>query len=226
MQSIIIINKTKLAFTLFAGLLIVSSCNHKEVSDDFTKLKTFESDLAQLGVENPEMYSLPKLDVKLIKGYVVAITITGRGMNQLPKSIYGFRSLTELTFEETAFSSLPDLKPLVNLDKLTIEYNLFQGPVHLRNLPSSLNCLILNRDAITEVIVDDSIPNLSLLSLTQNKMRSRINSTFCKLPKLTFLDLSSGCCTTDKEAEVLEKTAQEVLCKKDVGVQAKGNFID
>jgi hypothetical protein len=207
---------------LLISILLVSSCTSPPVADDFTNLRIFEADLTQLSVENPQ----PRIDATLSEGHVVALTITARGLNKLPKSIYQFHDLTQLVLEETAFSALPDLTPLANLHKLTIEYNLFQGPVHLRKLPASLEYLTLNRDAITEVIVDDSLPKLSDLSLTQNRMRGRINSTFCKLPNLTFLDLSAGCCGTEKQQKALEKAAKEILCNKKVTVRAAADFMD
>jgi Leucine-rich repeat (LRR) protein len=219
-------NTINSVFILLTGILILSSCTHQEVADDFTKLRAFEADLVQLSVQNPEMRSFPQLHTKLSNGHVVAITIRGRGLKQLPQSIYQLQHLTELAFEETAFSALPNLTPFANLNKLTVEYNLFKGPVHLRDLPTSLEYLTLSRDAITEVIVEDSLPRLSWLDLTQNRMRSRINPTFCKLPNLTFLDLSAGCCTTESQKIALEDAAKEILCNKKVAVRAEGRFID
>jgi hypothetical protein len=221
-----VLKKTRSVFRLLTSILLLSSCTPSQAPDDFTKLRAFEADLTQLSVENPQMYAFPRVDAKLLGGYVVALTITGRGMTKLPKSIYQFHHLTELVLEETAFSALPDLTPLANLTKLTVEYNLFRGPVHLRKLPASLEYLTLSRDAITEVQVDDSLPKLSLLSLTQNRMGSRINSTFCKLPNLTFLDLSAGCCTTENQQKALEKAAKQILCNKKVAVRAAAGFID
>jgi hypothetical protein len=96
----------------------------------------------------------------------------------------------------------------------------------LHNLLASLEYLVLNRDAITEVIVDDTLPNLSLLSLTQNRMGGRINPTFCKLPNLTFVDLSFGCCLTELQKAAVQKAAKKMLCNKKVAVKVDGNFVD
>lgn len=212
---------------LYTYLATATSCQHnKPVIDDFAKLKTFENDLSELCNKHPEISCSPHLKVKISGHHVVSIMIIGRNLNQLPKSIYQFQALQELALEETAFTSLPDLRPLCNLNKLNIENNLFQRPVHLRNLPHSLEYLTLSRDAITELIVDDPLPNLTDFVLTQNRMQSRINSTFCKLPKLSFLDLSSGCCDTEEHAAALEKAAKQILCNKEVAVRAKGEFID
>lgn len=220
------IEKVRISLLLLTGALILSCCTPPKTTDDFTSLRALQADLVQLSVENPQLYTSPQLEPKLAEGHVIALTITGRGLNKLPASIYQFPYLTELTLQETAFSALPNLTPLDKLTKLTIAYNLFQGPVHLRQLPRSLESLLLDRDAITDVIVDDSLPNLSLLSLTQNRMHSRINSTFCKLPHLTFLDLSAGCCTTESQQIALEEAARAVLCSKQVAVKAEGRFID
>lgn len=116
--------------------------------------------------------------------------------------------------------------PKILFGNKSVEYNLFKGPVHLHKLPTSLEYLTLSRDAITEVLVEDSLPNLSVLNLTQNRMGSRINPTFCKLPRLTLLDLSAGCCTTEAEKIALEKAAKDILCNKKVAVRAEGRFID
>ncbi len=209
-----------------AGALLLSCGTPPEATDDFARLRTFESDLVQLSVDNPQLYTAPRVETKLVQGYVRAITITGRGLNKLPASIYQFHHLTELALQETAFSALPDLTPFPKLTKLTVVYNLFRGPVQLRQLPRSLECLVLDRDAITDVIVEDSLPKLSRFSLTQNWMRSCINPTFCKLPHLAVLDLSAGCCTTDSQRRALERAAKQVLCNKEVVVRAAGRFID
>ncbi len=218
--------KARSVFGLLISLLTLASCAHQAAPDDFARLRAFEADLVQLSVDNPKMFSFPQLDTKLVKGRVVAISIRGRGMTHLPKSIYQFQHLTELRLEETALRALPDLTPMTKLNTLIVEYNLFEGPVHLRKLPASLEYLTLSRDAITEVLVDDSLPKLSVLNLTQNRMGSRINPTFCKLPHLTLLDLSAGCCTTEAETIALEKAAKKLLCNKTVAVRAAGRFID
>lgn len=114
------VNKSKFRSVFILLIGAVASCTHQEVSDDFTKLRTFQADLVQLSVDNPKMRSFPQLETKLAKGQVVAISIRGRGMTQLPKSIYQFQHLTELSLEETAFSALPDLTPFTKLNALAV----------------------------------------------------------------------------------------------------------
>jgi hypothetical protein len=89
-------NKAPTYCLLLATLLAVSSCTQREVPDDFTKLRAFEADLAQLGRANSKPHAFTSLGIKLARGRVVSITITGRGINKLPASIYGFQQLTEL----------------------------------------------------------------------------------------------------------------------------------
>jgi hypothetical protein len=211
---------------LLAGVLLLSCSAPAPVTDDSTRLRALRADLVQLSVETPQMYNFPKVDPTLVQGHVVALTIMGRGLTKLPKSVYQFHHLRELALEQTAFSSLPDLTPLTELTTLTVEYNLFRGPVQLRNLPPSLVHLTLDRDAITEVLVADSLPRLSYLNLNQNPLQSHINSTFCKLPNLTVLKLSAGCCPTEKQRIALEKAAKKVLCNNKVAVRVATGFID
>lgn len=226
------LNTSKAAFGIIAGALFLSFCTHPETPDDFTNLKAFESELSQICRQHPEMRCSPTLNVSFAGGHVVSIIVDGngrggKGLNLLPKSIYQFHHLAEFSLLSTAFDQIPDLRSFSSLKKVTIEYNTFKGSVHLRNLPKSVEYLILSRDGITEVVVDDSLPQLSWFDLTQNHpMRSRINSTFCKLPALSVLDLSSGCCTTPVQQTELESAAKKILCKKDVAVKARGEFMD
>lgn len=226
-------NALKTALCLLIGALSLTCCTQPESPDDFTNLKAFESELSQMCRQHPEMCCSPSLSVAIAGGHVVSINIDGRGragqgvgLNQLPKSIYQFHHLAEFSLLSTGFDQIPDLRPFSNLTKVTIEYNIFKGAVHLKNLPLRIENLILSRDGITEVVVDDSLPHLSRVYLTQNRMGSRINSTFCKLRALEFLDLSSGCCTTLAQQVELENAAKKVLCNKDVAVLAKGEYID
>ncbi|MDO7846940.1 hypothetical protein Q5H92_11270 [Hymenobacter sp. M29] len=224
-------NILKSALCLLVGAMPLTCCTRAEKPDDFTNLKVFESELSQLCRLHPEMRCSPSLNVSVGGGHVLAINIDGRGiggqgLNRLPNSIYQFKNLMEFSLLSTDFEQIPDLRPFKGLRKVTIEYNRFKGPVHLKNLPPSIEDLMLSRDGIKEVIVDDSLPNLSLFDLTQNLMDGRINSTFCKLPNLQFLDISSGCCLSDAEQTRRANAAKEVLCKKDVGVSANRSFTD
>lgn len=218
--------KVPLILLLLAGVLLLSCSAPAPVADDATTLRALRADLVQLSSETPQMYNFPEVDPTLVQGQVVALTITGRGLTKLPKSVYQFHHLKELALEQTAFSSLPDLTPLTKLTTLTVEYNLFRGPVQLRNLPPSLVYLTLDRDAITEVLVEDSLPRLSYLNLNQNPLQTHINATFCKLPNLTVLKLSAGCCPTAKQRIALERAAKKVLCNNKVAVQVATGFID
>ena len=224
-------NAFKTSLCLLVCVTSLTCCTSSEEPDDFTKLKKFESELSQMCTLHPEMRCYTQLKVGLARGHVVSINIDGhgrggQGLNQLPKSIYQFQYLEEFSLLSTAFEQLPDLKQFKNLRKVTITYNTFKGPVHLKNLPPSIEDLMLSRDGIKEIIVDDSLPHLSGFDLTQNLMEGRINSTFCKLPNLQFLDISSGCCLSDMEQTRRANAAKEVLCKKDVGVSANRSFID
>lgn len=107
---------------------IATSCTHSNSPDDFTNLKAFESELSQMCRQHPEMLCSPRLNVGFADGHVVSIVVDGggrggKGLNQLPKSIYQFHHLEELSLLSTAFEQIPDLKSFANLSKIVIQYN-------------------------------------------------------------------------------------------------------
>ncbi|WP_231403028.1 leucine-rich repeat domain-containing protein [Hymenobacter guriensis] len=171
------------------------------------------------------------LNITIEGGHVTSISIDGRCggqkcLKQLPKSIYQFHYLTEFSLVSTSFDQIPDLRSFRSLKKVSIAYNMFEGPVHLRNLPPSIESLELSRDGIKEVIVDDSLPHLSTFNLIQNRMEGGINPTFCKLPSLNFLDISSGCCLSEAQQTARADAAKRILCNKNIEVSASRSFVD
>jgi Leucine-rich repeat (LRR) protein len=199
-------------------------CTGPEVPDDFTTLKAFEAELDWPCEEDVAIHTPPRLQVEFAAGHLVGITITGRQMRCLPKAMYQFHHLRNLTLNETSFPVLPDLRAFANLNAVVITNNAFQGPVRLRNLPKSISSLTLSRDGITNLIVDASFPNLTWVDISHNRL-TQITPAFCELPKLESLILSGGCCLSDAQEVDLRRRAKKILCKKDVSVQLR-NSID
>jgi Leucine-rich repeat (LRR) protein len=158
-------------------------------------------------------------------GQVVALTISNSSLSALPKTLALFPDLQELCLVQNQLVGLPDLRAFPHLRTLEILNNPLPGTVHLTHLPRSLNSLTLNRDEITDVVVDDTLPHLTHLVLHQHRMTG-INRSFCKLPQLEELDLSSGCCWSHSQKLERVAAAQRLLCKDDVFVTANQDFTD
>lgn len=121
-------NTFKKALCLFTGAISLIRCTQPAAPDDFTNLKAFDLELSQMCRQHPEMRCSPSLNVSVAGGHVISINIDGRGiggngLNQLPKSIYQFHHLAELSLLSTDFDQIPDLKPFSNLRKISIAYN-------------------------------------------------------------------------------------------------------
>lgn len=159
------------------------------------------------------------------RGEVVSLTIEGTSMSALPAALSRFQQLEELHLSGTRLPGVPDLRQFPRLRLLTIDNTNFNGPIHLKNLPPSLNTLNLERDHITDVLVDDTLPNLTRLILKQHLMKG-INGTFCKMPQLEFLDFSSGCCFSHSQQQERMEAAQRILCQKEVYVNASSGYMD
>lgn len=94
---------------LLATAVWLTCCAGPEASDDFINLKAFESELNRPCAEDVQIHYPPRLQVEFAAGHLVGMTITGRQMRCLPKTMSQFQHLRTLTLNETAFPALPDL---------------------------------------------------------------------------------------------------------------------
>lgn len=209
-----------LGLTLVLGLLLGACHSRAPAQAPPDALVAFRTEMLQMGRSPQQMcFTFNR------RGEVVSLTISGSSMSALPAALSRFQQLEELHLSGTQLHGVPDLRQFPHLRLLSIDNSDFGGPVHLKNLPPLLNTLYLSRDHITDVLVDDTLPNLTHLTLEQHLMKG-INGTFCKMPQLEYLDLSAGCCFSHRQQLDKIHAAQRILCRDEVFVKATSGFMD
>lgn len=144
----------------------MKTCLNEKYSELMKNDSTLDNALANNFYGKIDCDSLPIYDISAIAEFksIWAIELSSLATNDL-SPILGAQSITQLVLHEAQVDSLPDFSTLTVLNYVSIESSNFKN---FPQLPTSIDQIHMIGNNIEEVILEDTLPQLEVLLLSQN----------------------------------------------------------